>query len=257
MKVALNGGLNLSVRDGWWDEWYDGGNGWEIPTADGVEDATRRDELEASALYELIGKSVAPLFYDEGADAIPHGWVEMVRHGLRSLGPLVQADRMVRDYVTTLYAPAAQSSRALAAADRDAARDLAAWKARVRQAWSGVRIEHVEADGSEPSLGAVLDVRVTTSLGDLAANDVRVEVVYGRLGDDDELVDPSYVTLAADHSAPPPHTRFSGSVELGQPGPFGYTVRVLPSHPLLTSRADLGLAAYPDAPAGMSSGDLR
>jgi glycogen phosphorylase len=257
MKVALNGGLNLSVRDGWWDEWYDGGNGWEIPTADGVEDAARRDELEASALYELIAKSVAPLFYDEGTDAVPHGWVEMLRHNLRSLGPLVQADRMVRDYVTTLYAPAAQSSRALASANRGTARDLAAWKARVRQSWSAVRIEHVEADGAEPSLGAVLDVRVLTSLGDLSADDVRVEVVYGRLGDDDELVDPQYVTLTADDTAPSPHTRFSGPVELGQPGPFGYTVRVLPTNPLLASRADLGLVAYPDAPAGMSSGDLR
>ncbi len=115
MKVALNGGLNLSVRDGWWDEWYDGGNGWEIPTADGVEDTSRRDELEASALYELIAKSVAPLFYDAGADGVPHGWVEMLKHGLRSLGPLVQADRMVGDYVTQLYAPAAHASRALAA----------------------------------------------------------------------------------------------------------------------------------------------
>ena len=114
MKVALNGGLNLSVRDGWWDEWYDGANGWEIPTADGVEDPSRRDELEASALYELIAKSVAPLFYDAPADEVPQGWVEMVRHGLRSLGPLVQADRMVGDYVTNLYAPAAQASRALA-----------------------------------------------------------------------------------------------------------------------------------------------
>ena len=75
MKVALNGGLNLSVRDGWWDEWYDGGNGWEIPTADGVEDPSRRDELEASALYELIAKSVAPLFYDAGADGVrTAGW---------------------------------------------------------------------------------------------------------------------------------------------------------------------------------------
>ena len=257
MKVALNGGLNLSVRDGWWDEWYDGGNGWEIPTADGVEDPSRRDELEASALYELIAKSVAPLFYDEGADGVPHGWVEMLKHGLRSLGPLVQADRMVADYVTTLYAPAAQASRALAANANGTASELAAWKARVRQGWSDVRIEHVEADGAEPSLGAVLDVRVTTSLGRLSANDVCVEVVYGRLGDDDELVEPSSVTLTADDSAPPPHTRFSGSVELGQPGPFGYTVRVLPSHPLLASRADLGLIAYPDAPAGMSSGDFR
>jgi starch phosphorylase len=181
----------------------------------------------------------------------------MLKHGLRSLGPLVQADRMVSDYVTTLYAPAAQASRALAADANGTARVLAAWKARVRQEWSEVRIEHVEADGAEPSLGAVLDVRVTTSLGRLSADDVCVEVVYGRLGDDDELVDPSYVTLTADDSAQAPHTRFSGAVELAQPGPFGYTVRVLPSHPLLASRADLGLVAYPEGPAGMSSGDLR
>ncbi|MGH3277829.1 MAG: alpha-glucan family phosphorylase [Trebonia sp.] len=257
MKVALNGGLNLSVRDGWWDEWYDGSNGWEIPTADGVADPGRRDELEASALYELIAKSVAPLFYDAGGDGVSRGWVEMLRHGLRSLGPLVQADRMVGDYVRNLYAPAAQASRALASGGNETARGLAAWKTRVRQAWSGVRIEHVEADGTEPSLGAVLDVRVTTSLGGLSADDVCVEVVYGRLGEDDELVDPSSARLTPDDSAQAPHARFSGSVELGQPGPFGYTVRVLPSHPLLASHADLGVVTYPDAPAGMSTGDLR
>ena len=108
MKVALNGGLNVSVRDGWWDEWYDGANGWEIPTADGVADPARRDELEASALYELLAKSVAPLFYDHGPDGVPGGWVEMIRHNLRSLGPKVQADRMVGDYVKHLYAPAAR-----------------------------------------------------------------------------------------------------------------------------------------------------
>jgi glycogen phosphorylase len=254
MKVALNGGLNLSVRDGWWDEWYDGGNGWEIPTADGVADPDRRDELEASALYELLAKSVAPLFYDAAGDGVPHGWVEMMRHGLRSLGPLVRADRMVGDYVTNLYAPAARASRALAADGNQPARDLAAWKDRVRRAWGGVRIEHVEADGAEPSLGAVLDVRVTVALGDLSASDVCVEVVYGRPGEDDEIVDPMHVALTPDDSAP---GRFSGSVELSQPGPFGYTGRVLPSHPLLDNAAELGLVTYPDGPAGMSTGDLR
>ena len=254
MKVALNGGLNLSVRDGWWDEWYDGGNGWEIPTADGVANPDRRDELEASALYELLAKSVAPLFYDAAVDGVPHGWVEMMRHGLRSLGPLVRADRMVGDYVTNLYAPAARASRALAADGSRPARDLAGWKDRVRRAWGSVRIEHVEADGAEPSLGAVLDVRVTVALGDLSASDVCVELVYGRLGEDDEIIDPLHVALAADDSAP---GRFSGSVELSQPGPFGYTGRVLPSHPLLGNAAELGLVTYPDGPAGMSTGDLR
>jgi starch phosphorylase len=254
MKVALNGGLNLSVRDGWWDEWYDGGNGWEIPTADGVADPDRRDELEASALYELLGKSVAPLFYDAAGDGVPHGWVEMMRHALRSLGPLVRADRMVGDYVTNLYAPAARASRALAREGNRPARDLAAWKDRVRRAWGSVRIEHVEADGAEPSLGAVLDVRVTVALGELSASDVRVEVVYGRPGEDDEIIEPMHVALTADEAVP---GRFSGSVELSQPGPFGYTGRVLPSHPLLSNVAELGLVTYPEGPAGMSTGDLR
>ena len=68
MKAALNGGLNLSILDGWWDEWFDGENGWAIPTADGVEDPDRRDDLEAAALYDLIETSVAPRFYDRDDD---------------------------------------------------------------------------------------------------------------------------------------------------------------------------------------------
>ncbi|MBV9855548.1 MAG: alpha-glucan family phosphorylase [Streptosporangiaceae bacterium] len=260
MKAALNGGLNVSVRDGWWDEWYDGENGWEIPTADGVTDPARRDELEATALYDLLAKSVAPLFYDAGADGIPAGWVEMIRHTLRGLGPRVRAERMVRDYVTELYAPATGASRALAAGQFTAARQLAAWKARVREAWPDVHIEHAEADGVEPNLGSVLTVRVSAALGSLTPDDVCVEVVYGRPGDDDEIAEPVYAPLTAEDSGlagQPGLMRFSGAVELGRPGPFGYTVRILPRHPLLASRGELGLVTYPDAPAGMTNGDLR
>src|SRR6188472_2666345 len=71
MKAALNGGLNLSILDGWWDECFDGRNGWAIPTADGVEDADRRDDIEATALYDLIENEVAPRFYDVGDDGAP------------------------------------------------------------------------------------------------------------------------------------------------------------------------------------------
>jgi starch phosphorylase len=263
MKAALNGGLNLSVRDGWWDEWYDGGNGWEIPSADGVTDATRRDSLEASALYDLIGKSVAPLFYERDADGIPQGWLERVRHTFRSLGPKAQAERMVREYVTALYVPAAASSRSLA--DEQGfgpARELAAWKHRVIQAWPQVRVEHVESEaaGQAPSssLGSALTVRVSVALGELTTDDVAVEVVYGRPDDADEIVSPAYATLTPEPSgAANGVVRYSGEVSLDQPGPFGYTARVLPNHPLLDSRAELGLVTYPQAPAGMTNGDLR
>ncbi|HEX3310224.1 MAG TPA: alpha-glucan family phosphorylase, partial [Streptosporangiaceae bacterium] len=100
MKAALNGCLNLSVLDGWWDEMYDGENGWQIPSADGVADPDRRDELESAALYEMIETVVAPLFYDAAGDGLPARWLEMVAHTFRALGPRVQASRMVRDYVT-------------------------------------------------------------------------------------------------------------------------------------------------------------
>jgi len=84
---------------------------------------------------------------------------------------------------------------------------------------------------------------------------VTVEVVYGRPDDEDEIISPGYATLAAEPLGG--LVRYSGEVSLDQPGSFGYTVRVLPRHPLLDSRAELGLVTYPQAPAGLTNGDLR
>jgi starch phosphorylase len=262
MKAALNGGLNLSILDGWWDEWFDGANGWAIPSADGVSDPDRRDELEATALYDLLSGSVAPLFYDSGADGLPGRWLEMVAHTLRTLGPRAQATRMVREYVTNLYVPAAQASRRLAAGGpaggHGGAHELANWKARVLKAWPQVRIEHVEADDSEQSPGSTLAVRASVALGELSPQDVAVQVVSGAAGDNDEIIDPQIGELQLEEapSGGSP-ARFAGQARLGRPGPFGYTVRVLPRHPLLASAAELGLVAVPPATAGMSTGDLR
>jgi starch phosphorylase len=168
---------------------------------------------------------------------------------------------MVRQYVTELYAPAARSSRQLAApspAPFDAARELAAWKEHVTKAWPGVRVEHVEADDGDLSPGGQLTVRVSVALGSLTPADVCVEVVYGRAGDTDEIIDPVRSPLRLDGEVSPDGVaRYTGSAELGEPGPFGYTVRVLPQHPLLSGPAELGLVTLPGAPTGMVNGDLR
>ena len=258
MKAALNGALNLSILDGWWDEWFDGHNGWAIPSADGVADPERRDELEAAALYDLLGQSVAPLFYDRDADGLPRRWLEMVAHTLRTLGPRAQATRMVREYVTSMYLPAARSSRALAGPGHAGARELAAWKARVTAAWPGVAIEHIEADDGEPSPGAKLVARASVTLGELSPQDVTVQLVYGTAGDDDEIIAPEFAELELEGDpAGGTAARYAGEVELGRPGPFGYTVRVLPRHPLLAAPAEMGLITLPTAPPGMTNGDLR
>ncbi|MEW9532675.1 alpha-glucan family phosphorylase [Microbispora sp. NPDC049125] len=259
MKAALNGGLNLSILDGWWDEWYDGNNGWAIPSADGVNDPDRRDELEATALYDLIEREVADRFYDRAADGLPRRWLEMVKHTLSSLGPKVLAGRMLRDYVVDLYAPAASSARALASDGFENARLFAAWKLRVSRAWPALRVEHVEATGigDTPELGARLEIRATIALGELSPDDLQVQAAYGRVGVHDELLTPAYVTLKADSVDDDGRAHYTGVVPLDRTGAFGYTVRAVPFHPLMASPAELGLIAVPEEPVGMTNGTLR
>src|SRR4051794_34780821 len=244
MKAALNGGLNLSILDGWWDEWYDGDNGWAIPTADGVDDVDQRDDLEAAALYDLIENDVSPRFYDHDEDGVPTRWLEMVRHTLKSLGPKVLATRMVRDYVRQLYAPAAGNARLLNS-DYAGAATLAAWKKKVKAAWPSVRVEHVESSGvgDAAEVGAVLNVRAFVSLGDLTPDDVHVQVVHGRIDSNDVLTDSTLSDLVLADTYDGGRYRFDGDVELDRGGPFGYTVRVIPKNELLASVAELGVVA--------------
>ena len=246
MKSALNGGLNLSILDGWWDEWFDGENGWAIPTADGVDDPDHRDDLEAAALYDLIETSVAARFYDRDAQGLPRRWLQMVRHTLATLGPKVLADRMVADYVAELYAPSARGSHALEAApDRAGAKELAAWKKTVFSGWHCVRVDHVESGdlADSPQIGDQLRVDAYVSLGDLRPQDVSVQLVHGRVNEADALAETVSARLEHAESYEGGRHKFTATVKLRRTGAFGYTVRVLPTHPALTSPAEMGLVA--------------
>jgi glycogen phosphorylase len=242
MKSALNGGLNLSVRDGWWDELYDGRNGWAIPTADGVSDPARRDDLEANALYDLLATQVGPRFYERDGSGVPTAWVELVRHTLATLRPAVQATRMVRDYVLDWYLPAAEAAEVVNATDYAGARRLAEYRQRLNQSWPRVRIGGVDASGvpDAPVVGAPMTVRASVELAGLKPDDVTVQAVVGRVDDStDELDDPVTVPMEHVGGADGDGDRFEAVVPLPAAGLLGYTVRVLPRHELLKSTAEL------------------
>jgi glycogen phosphorylase len=249
MKSALNGGLNLSIRDGWWDEWYDGENGWAIPSAAGVADEGRRDDLEAAALYDLLQKSVAPTFYERDEHAIPRRWIEMVRHTLQTLGPKVLASRMVRDYVERYYMPAAQSLRRTVTVDGDGqvafdpARELAAYHRRAFEAWPHIEVTDVDSTGlpDTPVLGSKLTLTATVQLAGLRPEEVAVQAVVGRVDADDALVDPVTVEMPYTGTAAGGDHVFATTTPLPVAGSVGYTVRVLPNHPMLASGSELGL----------------
>ncbi|MBV9592716.1 MAG: alpha-glucan family phosphorylase [Actinobacteria bacterium] len=243
MKAALNGALNLSILDGWWDEWFDGENGWAIPSADGVADPDRRDEVEAAALYGLIEQQVAPRFYERTSGGVPTRWVQQVRHTIKVLGPKVMATRMVRDYVQRLYAPAAEAAERLTQDKFTAARQLAHWRSDVLAAWPGVQVLHVDSqvDG-DPQLGGVLQLRAEVSLNGLTDSDVEVSAVYGTVDTEDRLTDVRTLPLSPVEQGDGV-SRFEGDVPLERTGSFGYTVRVLPKSDLVSTPADLGVVA--------------
>ncbi|MFD5796175.1 glycosyltransferase family 1 protein [Streptomyces diastatochromogenes] len=257
MKAALNGCLNLSVLDGWWDEWFQPDFGWAIPTADGAgTDPDRRDDIEAAALYDLLEQRVTPRFYESGRGGLPDRWIDMVRQTLTLLGPKVLAGRMVREYVERLYAPAAQSHRALTG---DTARELAVWKARVRAAWSGVSVDHVETTAATATaeLGSTVGLRVRVGLGDLGPDDVEVQAVSGRVDAQDRITDATVVPLKPT-GAPDLEGRrvYEGPLSLDRTGPYGYTIRILPAHRLLAAGAELGLVTVPSEEAVEGAGVL-
>ncbi|MDQ7878079.1 alpha-glucan family phosphorylase [Microbacterium sp. QXD-8] len=246
MKAALNGALNLSILDGWWDEWFDGENGWAIPTADTASNDEERDDAEAAALYDLIEHQLVPKFY-EREGGIPTAWLGMVRHTMTDLGKKATSDRMVRDYVQRLYVPAAAHDVALRANGFALAREVAAFVGRIKGAWNRISIASVDSSGipAQAQAGDALEVRADVRLDGLSPDDVAVELLYGRTDEDDALArDHSVYRLSPTGEGVDGIRTFTGTLPLSVTGTFGYTVRVRPAHPQLVSPVELGYVTY-------------
>jgi starch phosphorylase len=242
-KAALNGALNCSVLDGWWDEMFDGENGWAISSAEGIDDLAKRDQVEADSLFALFEDQIVPLFYEHTQGPVPRRWIKRVKSSLASLGPQVSASRMVRDYVEELYEPTAARADALAADGCVRARKLAAFKERVHRSWKGVHVDGVEMEPLAPDLGSERTVEAVVALGDLQADDVEVQLLHGPVGQNNELAEVSRVTMALVADADDSHLRYRGVVPCDRPGRYGFTVRIVPAHPDLVTPVELGRVA--------------
>jgi starch phosphorylase len=243
-KAALNGALNCSIRDGWWDEMYDGENGWAISSAEGLEDLAKRDQVEADSLFALLEDAIVPSFYDRSNGSVPRRWVERVKHSLTTLGPKVSASRMVKDYVEQLYEPTAERVDTLADKHYERARALAAWKHRVASAWRGVHIDHVDTVSTLPELGEAREVMAQVSLGELDPSEVIVQLLHGPVGQNDELSPAEVVAMSVDGTGSEGHLHYKGSFTCERSGRYGFTVRVVPANDDLVTPVELGRVAW-------------
>ncbi len=243
MKAAINGVVNLSVLDGWWGEGYDGTNGWAIkPTAAGLDEATRNRE-EARTLYEILQDHVIPLYYKLESVGYSPEWVKLAKRSIASLMPRFNSARMVGEYVAKSYLPAARQGRRYAENQFEVARSIAAWKARVRQAWPGVTIRRLNAPQQRIQYGDLVHIETAVRLNGLNAEDVAVELLLSRVDESDkgEPVHHRFVSQGVDATG---EHRFSLDLTPVLCGRLDYRIRIYPWHELLTHPFELGLMIW-------------
>jgi glycogen phosphorylase len=249
-KAVLNGGLHCSTLDGWWDEHYDGENGFAIGARRDGLDSDQQDAADAQSLFDLLERTIAPKFYDRENARMPRGWLSMVQRSLVTLAPKVLATRMVREYATQLYVPVARHAARLEAEGHLRARALAEWKRGVAKGWGEVGVDHLDGQPGVAELGDERTVEAVVRLGALAPEDVRVELLHGSVDADGALTDPVMQPLEPAGEDAAGRRRYRGSFRCEVSGEYGLTVRVVPAHPDLFHWADAGLVAWANGTGG-------
>jgi starch phosphorylase len=242
MKAGMNGVINLSILDGWWDEGYDGENGWAIKPAPPELDPHRRDHEEARTLYEIIQHKVMPLYYNRpGAGAFSADWVRMAKRSMASLLPKYDASRMLGEYVANFYLPASRQGHRYAERGLEGARSVAAWKAKIRAAWPGVSARRIDAPPQRIQFGDSLPIEIAVRLNGLAPGDLKVELLLEREPRDG--LQHVHVLLPSG-GAEAGEQRYSLELKPGLSGRLDYRIRLYPRHELLTHPFELGLMIW-------------
>ncbi|MBI5208157.1 MAG: alpha-glucan family phosphorylase [Candidatus Firestonebacteria bacterium] len=244
MKVNFNGGLNLSIIDGWWYEAYDSDTGWAIGKGEEYTDKDYQDRIESNTIYDLLEKEVAPLFYNRDKDQIPYNWISLIKSSLKKLNPVFNTNRMVCEYLEKFYLPAAQRYTKIINNDMQGVKELAVWKRYIMENWSGVKIEKVESKTLRPMpAGSNLEVSITINLNKLTPKDVKVQIYYGIMDTEGEIENGEIIDIETFKHEDGKHI-YMGQIPCSKSGRNGYLVRIVPYHENMINPLDMGLIIW-------------
>ncbi len=267
MKAAMNGALNMSTLDGWWCEGYRPEGGWAVGAGEIYDDLGYQDVIESQAIYNLLENEAAPLFYTRTPDNLPRAWLHRMKKSVKWIAPRFNTRRMVAEYVRQAYLPAQGKWSYLAADNMARAKELAAWKASLRAAWSDLAIKDVqvelgqasdegEIDPNNPRLkvGSKLKLSALVRMGRIRPDDVAVEIYHGQIDSRGNICDGLVVEMSYEGpSGLDSEHRFTGVTPCLVSGRHGVAVRVVPRHKDLINPYDLGLILWESPGEGQSA----
>lgn len=246
MKVIANGGLNFSVMDGWWDEAFTPDVGWRIGNAEEYDNLDYQDEVESRLIYEGIEKELVPLFYNRGEDKLPRGWISMMKNSMKKLGPVYNSHRMVEQYSKKFYFASHEKRMALMKNNWEKGKEFSKWKSRLYDNWHKVTFLSIseEEKNGDLKVGLKYPILAEIELGELTPDDVDVQIYYGKFDDGIQgtksFVNMSHIVKKTKSSK----YIYRGEINCKDTGQFGFTLRLLPKHPMLINQFELGLIRW-------------
>jgi starch phosphorylase len=245
MKAAMNGVLNCSILDGWWDEAYNPELGWAIGRGEEYEDTNLQDEVESKALYDLLEREIIPLFYQRGRDGLPREWIKRMKTCMREIGQSMSSHRMLMDYSNKFYFPALKNYRRIVKDDYAESKSLAAYLNKLRRAWDSIKILKLDSN-ARPVMqrGDSLTVTAAIELGSLVPEELTVELYYGAVSNQSRNIEQArradMKPIGRDGSS----YLFQVRVECADTGWQGHTMRILPKHQALVHPYRTGLIKW-------------
>jgi len=234
MKAAMNGVLNCSILDGWWDEAYNPEVGWAIGHGEQYVDERLQDDVESKALYDLLEREIIPMFYNRGRDGLPREWIKMMKDCMMQIGQSMASHRMLMDYSNQFYFPALKNYRRFSKDDYAESKALAGYFHKLQQSWAGLKIQRIESN-AKPVMqrGDMLTVTAYLELGSVKPDELLVELYHGTVSN-------QYSEIANARKTEMKWVKSEGNLNLYQvriecvdTGMQGHTVRILPKHDAL------------------------
>ena len=246
MKMIANGGLNLSVMDGWWDEAYSPELGWRIGNGEDYDNLDYQDEVESRLIYDVIEKEIVPLFYNRSEDKLPRGWINTMKNSMRKLGPVYNTHRMVQEYSTMFYFPSIEKRLNLMENKWEKGKEFSAWKQKIHANWHRVKFVKLTEDMKSENLkvGDKYPVIAEVELGDLTPDDVYVQIYFGKVDSGEESTKDFVNMIDITKKTKTQNYTYMGEIECKETGLMGFTLRILPRNKQLINPFELGLIRW-------------
>jgi starch phosphorylase len=247
MKAAMNGVLNFSVLDGWWDEADYVKTGWAIGHGEEYDDLDYQDEVEANAFYDLLEQEIVPLFYDRDEDDLPRNWIAKMKNAIQFNCPKFNTSRMVGEYAERAYFTLSDRHRALAQDHYAPAKDLAQWHTHLFEHWYDIKIDAVDvSEDADVKVDQDISVKARIRLGTLSAKDVQVELFQGVINASGEIANgiPTQMDYQGKDPGDDHISIYTTKVRYTNSGLQGFSLRVLPKHEYLSSPYKPGLIMW-------------